>query len=58
MFTVITLGNNSGKIEPYYTSTYGTLAPLKTDNARKNFLENIIKEAIAHYDINIDNYNK
>jgi hypothetical protein len=56
MFTVITVGNNSGKIEPYYTTVYGTLSPLKTDEARMNLLEDILKEALSYYDEYINYY--
>jgi len=56
MFTLITLGNNSGIIEPYYTSVYGTLSPLKDDSARKIYLEEILQEAIDLYKENSKNY--
>lgn len=49
MFLLVTLGNNSGNIQPCYTVVYGTLA-LDNNPARKAFLEKIVREGIEKYD--------
>lgn len=48
MFTLITLGNNSGTIEPYYSTAYGTLG-LSDNNGRKIILENQLLKIIDYY---------
>jgi len=55
MFVFITLGNNSGHIEPYYATAYGTLT-LSNNEARKAFLRNMLQDAIDHYNENIMGY--
>lgn len=51
MFTIITLGYDSGIIKPYYTSIYGTLN-LETDEERLDFLHNIMRESIEIWNEN------
>lgn len=49
MFVMITLGNNSGTIEPYHMTEYGTLGT--TDNKeRKDFLIKMVDKGIELYD--------
>jgi len=48
LFVVITLGNNSGNIEPYYAIAYGTLGKQGVED-RKEFLKDMIEPAIAEY---------
>jgi len=55
MFVVITLGNNSGTIEPCYRVEYGTLG-LEKDFARKEFIKTMMHEAIEYYNQNGRDY--
>lgn len=55
MFVVITLGNNSGIIEPYYRLEYGTLG-VHTDYQRKEFLRTMLRESIEYYNQYSDEY--
>lgn len=57
MFVAMTLGNNSGTVEPYYQLEYGTLG-LHDDSGRKEFLRNMVRKSIEYYDENIDGYLK
>ena len=54
-FVVFGLGEKDGEVQPYYRLEYGTLG-LQHDNERKEFLRNMILEAITHYNENIDGY--
>ncbi len=51
MFTIITLGYDSGIIKPYYTSVYGTLT-LDTDEKRLEYLQTIMQESIQLWNEN------
>jgi len=57
MFTVVTLGYNSGFVEPYYATVYGTLS-LDTNEERKGFLTNMINDGIEFYNQNKEGYNR
>ena len=57
MFVALTLGEHNGNVEPYYRLEYGTLG-LDDDFARKEFLKNMMREAIKHYNENIEKYDK
>lgn len=48
MFVLITLGNNSGKIQPYYMTAYSTLGK-DNDAERKAFFRDMISIGINHY---------
>lgn len=45
MFTIVTLGYDSGIIRAYYTSLYGTLG-LETEEERLEYLQTVMKESI------------
>ena len=49
MFVIVTLGNNSGNIEPYYMTEYGTLGK-NNDNEREYVLRTILEKGIELYD--------
>jgi len=51
MFTIITLGYDSGIIKPYYTSIYGTLN-LDADAKRLEYLQTIMQESIQLWNEN------
>jgi len=51
MFTIITLGYDSGIIKPYYTSIYGTLN-LDSDAKRLEYLQTIMQESIQLWNEN------
>ena len=51
MFSIITVGYDSGIIRPYYTSLYGTLT-LDTDEERLEFLQTIMHESIELWNEN------
>jgi thiol-disulfide isomerase/thioredoxin len=55
MFVVVTLGNNSGHVEPYYATVYATLG-LDKNIDRKTFLENMILDGIDFYNKNSAEY--
>ena len=48
MFAIITLGNDTGSIKPYYTTLYGTLN-LPTNEQRISFLTDVVQESIDFY---------
>ena len=52
MFTIITLGDNRGIVQPYYLTFYGILDPKYTDDQRIEEITNNIHNAIKLYDIN------
>jgi hypothetical protein len=49
MFVMITLGNNSGTMEPYYMTAYGTLGK-HHDEERKEYLIQMVEKGIELYD--------
>jgi hypothetical protein len=51
MFTIATVGYDSGIIKPYYTSLYGTLN-INTDEKRLEFLQSIMQESLQLWDEN------
>ena len=55
MFTIVTLGNNHGFIEPCYMTLYGTLGK-DTDEGRKEILLKMINDAINIYEQNREGY--
>lgn len=55
MFVMITLGNNSGQINPYYTTAYGKFG-LQSDSGQKAFLRKMITRGIDLYNRNIAGY--
>lgn len=55
MFVLVTLGNNSGNIEPYYTAVYGKLG-LTSVGGRKALFRKMITMGIDFYDENIVGY--
>lgn len=55
MFVFITLGDNNGKIRPYYITSYSTLG-LHDNEERKEYFENLISIGIDYYKIYIDLY--
>ena len=55
MFVLVSLGNNSGNIEPYYTAAYATLG-LQANEGRKAALKKMITTGINIYLENKDYY--
>lgn len=55
MFVMVTLGNNSGTIEPYYMTAYGTLGKYD-DKERKEFLIKMVEKGIDFYDTYYSQY--
>ena len=55
MFVMITLGNNSGLVQPYYSTAYGTLQ-LDNNKDREDYFDKMIMKGIELYNANIDDY--
>jgi hypothetical protein len=51
MFVLITLGNNSGNIEPYYITAYSTLGK-ESKEERKTYFDEMISVGLELYKIN------
>ena len=58
MFVMITLGNNSGKIQPYYMTAYGELTGTHNDKERIEYFDKMINKGIEFYQENIEEYIK
>lgn len=55
MFALISLGDNNGEIEPYYTTAYGTLG-LTSYDGRRATLRRMITMGIDYYNENHEGY--
>jgi hypothetical protein len=55
MFVIVTLGDNSGNIEPYYMTEYGTLGK-NNDQEREYVLRTILEKGIKLYDMYYPKY--
>lgn len=55
MFVMMALGNNSGTIEPYYMTAYGTLGK-NHDNEREFVLRKMLEKGIEFYDTYYEKY--
>jgi hypothetical protein len=55
MFTIISLGYDSGVIKPKFVTLYGTLG-LDTDQKRFNMIESVVDDAFTLWNENIPGY--
>jgi hypothetical protein len=55
MFVFITLGDNNGKIQPFYITSYSTLG-LNNNEKRKEYFQNFISTGVDFYMQNIEKY--
>lgn len=55
MFTIVTLGYDSGVIKPKFVTLYGTLG-LDTDEKRMQLLENVIDDSFTLWNENVPGY--